>query len=943
MRIRTGYSFKHSVGRLNKVMDRLIEIGASAAPVSDRLSTFAFNRWSKLAEKNSLSPIFGVEIGVTAELGEKKPTLDYWTFFAISDLKDLNRLFALATSQGTKEPSLSYQQAMAAEGLIKIAGERCRLDQVQPRADLYFALSPALPKGQYLAIKSAGHKFVQSSCNNYPREEDSDLYRLTLGRSASSQTYPQHILSFEEWREATWFASEDDKTKALVNAKKIRDLCKAKINKGRMLRPDKPKTLRKMCEEGAKRLGVNLKDKVYGDRLARELKLISDKQFEDYFYIIADLVDWAKKRMIVGPARGSSCGSLVCYLLNITTIDPIPFNLIFERFIDINRSDLPDIDIDFDDQRRHLVFEYAEKKYGRDRVARLGTVMMFQPRSALKQVGMQIAAPQWMIDKVNDVIIKRSSGDARALDSLNDTLVSTDAGRELTDRYPAISMASQLEGHPYAAGQHAAGIIITEDPVTDYLAVDMRTGSVQCDKKDAEDLNLLKIDALGLTQLSVFSRTLELAGLPTISGWLEKLPLNDKAAFDVLNAQKYSGIFQFTGIALQSVARQVQINHIEDIISITALARPGPMATGGVTDWIKRKNGTKVVEYPHPLFEPHMRGTFGVVIYQEQVMTIGREIGDLSWEDVTALRKAMSKSLGKEFFDQFGDRWKAAAKKKGIPKKILDDVWDDLCAYGSWAFNRSHSVAYGIVSYWCCWLKAHYPVEFAAATLDSESDPMKQVALLRELAAEGIDYVAVDPDHSVDRWSVATKGGKKILVGPLTQVHGIGEAACKEIIEARKKGTKLRDSLAKKLVSPKTGIGTLFPIRDRVAEIVPDLRSINIVSAPRPIGSICLGEEGVVIIAVVKKINPRDENEEVNIAKRGYKIVGEPTASVNSFFYDDSGEIFCKISRWDYARLAPEFLNRGKAGKAIYAIKGNVPKGFKMISIKAIKYIGDLT
>jgi len=944
MRIRTGYSFKTAIGSLDDVLNRLKDTNATYAPISDRVSTFGFNRWAKKAKAAGLIPVFGVEIGVVPELGMKKPPMAYWTFFAREDLKALNDLVAMATLNPGKEPSLTYEQAQSTQGLLRIAGEWTLLEHLRKDASTFIALSPSLPKGLFTAAKKAGHKFIATHDNLYPAKEDLELYRLALGRRASTQTYPQHILSIGEWEEAvSLFADDEVIEDAKRNTKKELVKLKAKLKVGEMLVPEKKKTLRKMCEEGAKKLGCNLKDKVYAERLKRELDLIAEKKFEDYFYIIADMINWAKDRMIVGPARGSSCGSLVCYLLGITTIDPIPFGLIFERFVDINRTDLPDIDIDFSDEKRHLVFEYAENKYGHDRVARLGTVMMFQPRSALKQIGEQVGVPGWMMEKTLDGIIERSSGDSRALQALEDTLRDTEAGRELLETYPVVGLAGRLEGHPHNAGQHAAGIIITQEPVTSFLALDSRTGSVMCDKKDAEDLNLLKIDALGLTQLSIFERTLEQIGVPPVSGWLEKLPLDDKEAFKVINDQKFAGVFQFAGSALQSLSKQVRVEHVEDIISITALARPGPLATGGANSWVRRKIGQEQVQYPHKLFEPLLKDTLGIVMYQEQVMNIGREIGELSWGDVTALRKAMSKSLGKEYFDQFGDKWKANAAKRGIPAATLDKVWDDLCAYGSWAFNRSHSVAYGIISYWCCWLKAHHPLEFAAATLDAEADPQNQIKILRELANEGVDYVDVDPDNSTDRWSVAKVGGKRKLVGPLTQIHGIGAAAAKEIINARNAGEKVRPVLLKKLTNPKTSISTLTPVADSaLAAANGDLRNINIVTKPKAIKEIvCKRDDEVVIVALLKRLAPRDENDAQKVAKRGKKVEG-PHMSVNMFFQDDTGEIFCKIGRYDYDRLAPDVLNRGKAGKAIYAIKGTVPKDFLMVSVKQIKYIGDI-
>lgn len=941
--IRTGYSFKTAIGHLSDVQSRLQEIGWTAAPIADRNSTFGFNRWKKLARKAGMKPVYGVELAVTPSLGEKRPPLDYWTFLAIKETADLNEAIFLATSNPGKEPSLTYSQALSLPGLIKISGERLLTGMVPLGAEnFYVGLSPATSKG--LASTTAGHPCVASSANVFPREGDRELYRLALGRNAQNQSYAQHILSEEEWLKATaWTVSAERQKEALANRQAILDLCHADLNVATLLKPAHPLTLRQMCEEGARMLGVDLSDPIYSARLDRELALIEEKQFADYFYIISDMVKWAKKRMIVGPARGSSCGSLVCYLTEITAIDPIKFNLLFERFIDATRSDLPDIDLDFSDKRRQMVFDYAEEKYGKDRVARLGTVGLFKPKSALNAVGAALQIPRWRLAKVSDNILQRSSGDSRAMQALEDTLSDTEAGRDLKREHPEILLAAGLEGHPNNASQHAAGIVLTEEPVKRYVAIDARTKSAMCDKKDAEDFNLLKIDALGLTQLSIFERTLELIGVPAVSGWLEKLPLDDQKAFDVLNKGHFAGVFQFMGGALKSLTKQVEINSLEDMVAITALARPGPMASGGANVWAKRRIGKEPVTFPHALFEPFLKDTYGVVIYQEQVMTIGRHIGDLSWDDVTALRKAMSKSLGKEFFNQYGDKWKASAAKKGIPLPVLEKMWDDLCAYGSWSFNLSHAVAYGMVSYWCCWLKAHHPLEFAAATLDAESDPARQIALLKELAEEGIQYVAVDPDHSTDRWVPVKKGNERVLVGPLTNVKGLGPAAVNEIIAARKNGDALRPALLKRLKGAKTEIDTLFPVSDRIRTLHPDLSAVNIFTTPKKVVDVQCGVPGdVVILAVARKIAPRDENEAVNVAKRNGRVLTGPVASLNLFFADDTDEIFCKIDRFDFERLGRAVVERGRPGKALYAVKGSVPPDFRMIKVKAIRYLGDM-
>lgn len=940
MRIRTGYSFHTAFGHIEDVMARLKEIGWSCAPITDRNSTFGFNRWAKLVQKNSLKPIFGVELAVAEKLGEKKPTVDFWTFVAIDDIAPLNDLIAVATANPAKDPLLTYAQALASP-CIKIAGERLQLSvlpSLNGVSDFFFGLSPSTPRGLLRQVKEKGIQLAATADNFYPTKEQKEIYRVALGRRANTQTYPMHILSDDEWRAALPWVSFDDQKAAIQNRETLFARCSAKLKKAELLTPEKPKSLEQLCREGAMKLNCDLTNPVYSERLKKELDLIEEKKFEDYFFIIADLVGWAKQRMIVGPARGSSCGSLVCYLLGITTIDPIPFNLIFERFIDANRPDLPDIDIDFSDARRNLVFEYAEQKYGRERVARLGTVGMFKPRSALKQASAALAVPKWMTEKVLDGVIERSGGDSRALQQLEDTLKDTEAGRNLVAQFPEITIAGKMEGHPNNASQHAAGIVITKAPVKEYVAVDRTTNSVMCDKKDAEDLNLLKIDALGLTQLSVFERTLQLIGKPDVSGYLETIPLNDPKAFEVLNRGHFSGIFQFMGPSLKSITKQIVVKDIEDLVAITALARPGPLNSGGTNEWIKRRTGVSKASYYSDHFEPYLNNTLGIIVYQEQVMQICREIGGLSWADTNTLRRAMSKSMGIEFFDQFGDRFKAGAKKNGVPEEVLGKVWDDLCSYGSMGFNKAHAVAYGVVSYWCCWLKAHHPVEFAAATLDAESDPMRQIQLLRELAAEGVGYVPVDPLRSTDRWEI--HDGK--LIGPLTNIKGVGPATVAEVLNARKNGEPVRPAILKRLEKATTPIDSLYPLRAKIKEIVPDLALRNIHSEPMNILDVQPGIKGeVMVLAIADKIAPKDENELINVQKRGYKLNG-PTAAINLWLADDTDVIFAKITRWKYKDLGVGVIERGRPKKSIYAVKGTVPKDFRMITVTNIRYLGDM-
>lgn len=949
MKIRTGYSFKTAAGFIEEVVSRLKELGYTDAPIADRASTFGFVRWTKACKAAGLRPVYGVELAVTDSLNAKRPVVDHWTFYALKELEPLHALLELATSQFRYEPLLSYEQAMAASGVIRITGHRPLFDHFKPEKNTFVALAPSTSRGVVAEALKRKHKFIATSDNKYPRIDDHQFYELVVGRNANTQTYLQHIVDLNEWAASLPSNATPATRKAAIAATKASlAACKAVLPVGKLYAPARPATLEAMCLEGAKRIGVKM-DKVYKARLERELKLIKEKAFEDYFYIIADVVQWARKRMVVGPARGSSCGSLVCYLLQITTVDPIKYDLVFERFIDVNRNDLPDVDIDFSDQRRQEVFDYMASKYGGEHVARLGTVAMFKPKSVIQEAGTAFQIPHWKCDALADSIIDRSKGDARALQGLEDALKDTDRGREFVRDYPEIIIAARMEGHPRHYSQHAAGIILTDKPVRSYVAVDASTGGTHCDKKDAETLGLLKIDALGLTQLSIFEDALELAGMERTDHVLEDIPRDDKAAFEVLNKGHFAGVFQFNGDALQKITRQTRVESLEDIISITALGRPGPITSGGTQRWVERKNKRAPVAYVHPLFEPYLKTTLGVVTYQEQVMQIGRNIGDLSWSDVTALRKAMSQSLGKEYFAKFGDPFKAAAIKKGIEQKLAEKIWDDLCAYGAWAFNRSHAVAYGLISYWCCWFKAHYPVEFAAATLthtgNDANGTVKQLMMLRELAAEGVTYKPVDVALSTDKWTVGTVNGERMLIGPVQNVAGLGPKLTQQVMSARARGEPIPQRAAKLLSGASTRLDTLFPIRERINVIMPEPAERQIYSTPVDIAAIPFETEyECMVFAVVDKINLRDENEQVHVDKRGGKVFKDNTQSLIMHIRDDTGSMIAKVNRLDFKKHGSDIVDRGRPGKVIYAIKGKVwspNNSFKMLSVKAVRFIGE--
>jgi len=360
-------------------------------------------------------------------------------------------------------------------------------------------------------------------------------------------------------------------------------------------------------------------------------------------------------------------------------------------------------------------------------------------------------------------------------------------------------------------------------------------------------------------------------------------------------------------------------------------------------DWINRRNGAPVPPAAHPMLAELTKDTYGVVIYQETVMRITRELGQFSWADTSAIRKLMSSRMGDEAFSAWWEKFRDGAVANGMAVEDASKVWEQINSFGSWAFNKSHAVAYGLVSYWCCWLKAHHPLAFAAATLDAETDPDKQLPILRELAAEGVEYVPVDPDHSTDRWSIAERDGKQILVGPLTAIRGIGPAKLREITDARKTGAALRPALYKQLSNAKTEIDSLFPIADRIKELHPDLGAINIFTPPTRVIDVQPGIRGEFVILVkANRINPRDENDLAKVQTRGGRRLTGPTMALNLFMTDDTDEVFCKIDRFAYERMGRKVLEGGRSGKSLYAIKGSCPPDFRMVKVSAIRYLGEI-
>ncbi len=918
LRLRTEYSFRTVFGRIPQVL---------AAAKGDALGIADQGVWGhaifyKAVKADGRKPLLGAEVFVVPNAAITEKQGGVRACFIARNNAGLSELYGLISRSNIKprfyyEPRIDYADVRAATksgNLFFLSGSGALLEKLPKRPNVYLELNPRNPAWNSLVGKHRGDwERVVCSDNLYPTVADRQAWEILSGlgpkgRRGQGRTTPMHILDEEELRLAIPEATDED----FLNTERIAAECDVSLIKAEMVKYPDPEPLRDICLRGAKARGMKvikgkLANREYEDRMTMELEMIASKNFEDYFYVISDLVREAKKHMLVGPARGSSAGSLVCYLLGITDMDPIVHDLMFERFIDLTRADLPDIDIDFQDDRRDLVGEYLSRRYGAERVGRLGTILTYKAKSAIGDVAKIAGIPQFEVADLKGAIIDRSSGDARAQFCIKDTFESLEIGKKMLEKYPVLGLAGELEGHAQYSGTHAAGVIITQEPLTRYTAID-HSGSVQIDKKSAEVLNILKIDALGLRTLSILQDTLDQLGRDR--AWLLAYPLDDNDAFEIFNRERFSGIFQYEGQALQILTKQMKIRSFDDVAVITALARPGPLHCGAANEFIARRVGSAPVVYLHPAAEPFTRSTYGTVVYQEQVMQICRHIGQLSWEDVQTIRRAMSKSLGDEFFGKYWERFRDGAGGLGIPEVEARGIWDKICTFGSWAFNKSHAYSYGMISYWCAMFKAHWPLEFAAANLRSTRDEESAVKLLRELTEEGYEFIPVDPAKSGLTWAVVDGS----LLGGLTNVVGIGPAKAQTIIAARNSHTQLTPGLRAKLANPQTPYDDIFPGKRRFADLLADPRKYNIKSGPvTPIREMRQAGE-YVFIGRIREKNQRDLNEWHSLHARGGRVIKVNNLFLNLVLEDDTGMCFATIGRFDYRRLGKPIIENAKVG-----------------------------
>ena len=893
LRVRTEYTFGQTFAPINRVVQRLKEMGCTAAGIVDEDSTWGHVPWHQACRSAGIKPLLGVSIVVSDDDTPSRMWLLARNADGLSEMygwTSKSHLQPIQTRTGRVPRLLRDDVRKMSSNILKFAGD-CSDADFLSEIGAVVDVSPAsrILSARKIAIASERQlRLVATSDNAYAYEADRDAFEFVA--KASLKPSPQHLLERLEYQGAAGDIAAECEDYDLPRAPMVRA----------------EGDLEAMCRDGIKIRNLSWTQE-YEDRLRRELDLIKSKDFDSYFIIVADMVRHAKRHMLVGPSRGSAAGSLVCYLLQITEIDPLPPKLYFERFIDVGRADLPDIDLDFPDDKRHIVFEYMAQKYGVDNVAHIGTISRFKPKSALIQVCKALGIPPHATAAVKVSMIERSLADSRANNCLLDTLETTRPGQEFLAAYPQAKVAAELEGHASHTGIHAAGLLMCNEPIIKYCTVDA-DGIAHIDKFSAEALGLLKIDVLGLRTLGV----IEDAGVDI--DWY-RLPMDDKAAYDIFNSQNLCGIFQFEGEAMRSISRQIEFSSIADVDAVTALARPGPFG-GGVTEkYLRRRSGERYNPL-HPLVEAQMADTYGLPLYQEQTMAIVREIGKFSWKDTSIIRKAVSKRLGKEFFDTLWEIFKKGATSQGISEQSARETWDMINAMGAWQMNKAHTYSYAVISYWTAYLKAHYPLEFAAANLRSAKNEDSALLLLREMVREGMRYVPFDIDKSQADWSVQDG----VLYGGFKSLHGIGDVKASKLVAARDAGT-LTEKQRAAVAEARSAFADIFPFRTLYGHLYDDPEGNNIGSPVVHIEDLieCVprhGEERVFLGELIHK-NPRDANEEINVKKRGGKLVTGATEFLDVRLRDDTSSIGGRISRFDFSRIGRELAENVPIGAHI--------------------------
>lgn len=674
---------------------------------------------------------------------------------------------------------------------------------------------------------------------------------------------------------------------AVENTLKIAERCQVDIEFGNIQLPyfevpsgyDGGSYLREWCEKGLEKRfsGASSEELVkVRERLDYELSIINKMGWPSYFLIVADFINWAKNnKIVVGPGRGSAAGSIVCYLTGITDLDPLKYDLLFERFLNPDRISMPDIDMDFADIRRGEVLNYVGEKYGHDHVSQIITFGTMAARAAVRDVGRVLDEPYDYCDKISKSI--------PMFTKLDEALATVPEIKEMYANEPAarkiLDYAKRLEGVARHASTHACGVLITKEALTEYVPVQYASSSdrsiiSQYSLHPVEDLGLLKMDFLGLKNLTIIESALRI--IKNTRGLelnINDIPLNDEKTYKIFQAGETTGVFQFESSGMKRYLRELKPTEFEDIIAMVALYRPGPMEW--IPDYIAGKHATKKVVYLHPKLAPILEKTYGVAIYQEQVMQIARDLAGFSMGQADVLRKAMGKKIASLLAEQ-KEKFIDGCVKNGVYKELGEKVFSFIEPFAGYGFNRSHAACYALIGYQTAYLKAHWPVEFMAALLTSDQGDTDRVAIeIEECRNMGIKIMAPDINESFEAFTVVTSGTKDnrtvsqsekidtIRFG-LKAIKNVGEHIVDEIIRERKANGAYRD---------------VFDLLERITD--KDLNKKSLESLIKCGAMDNFGERGQLLANIERLLNYNKELAKNKDSKQTSLFADLPTASLS--------------------------------------------------------------
>lgn len=828
-------------------MSQAKEFGMPALALTDTSALYGAVEFQNKAKDFGIKAIIGTEIFVCKDLHSKNNTAEdrrrhQLVLLAKNEIgyKNLMKIISIAQLEGFYYKARADKNLLRqySEGLIALSGslqgeipseiiygnyERAKASALEYQdifgADnFYLELGPNLEyenqiianQGLVQIMRETGIPIVAACDAHYIKREHSEIQDILLcirdnKKITDTERFSMKALDLSLRSPEKMAEIFKDLPEAIENTEKIAEKINFQIPMGENHLPEFPlsegKTadnyLRELCELGLqKRFPEKTVTKEQRERMDYELDVIQKTGFASYFLIVQDFVNWAKNNgVVVGPGRGSAAGSFLAYLTGITNIDPIKYNLLFERFLNPERVSLPDVDMDFADDRRDSVLDYVREKYGTDHVAQIITFGTMAARAAVRDVGRALGCAYEFCDKTAKMIPMFTSI-TKALEEVREFKQWYESDKEAKK---LIDIAMKVEGLTRHASMHACGVVITKDPVTEYTPLQRVAGnragvvtqySASTKSNAVEKIGLLKMDFLGLKNLTIIQNTLRIARKTKNEDIdIEKIPLNDKLTFKLLQEARTTGVFQLESSGMKRYLKQLKPTVFEDIIAMVALYRPGPMDY--IQDFIDGKRGTKKIKYLHPMLEPILKNTYGVAVYQEQLMQMARDLAGFSLSEADVLRKAVGKKI-KTLVTEQREKFISGCIETGIGKTTGEKIFSFIEPFAGYGFNRAHAACYALIGYQTAYLKAHYPAEFMAALLTSDQDNIDRIAIeINEAREMGIDVLPPSINESFENFAVIphkeNEQKKRIRFG-LNAIKNVGHLVASEIVSQRKQG-----------------------------------------------------------------------------------------------------------------------------------------------------------